>query len=415
MKDCLTITKIIKNRNRIDYIYDAQGEWKELLNLNMNMFVEYDDNIENVPDSIAVIPLLCNVLPISWVFNLDIYVDVIDKSFYDCIQNIRKGYSNMYPMIKMQGNIEYAKLEENKYESLKTSTLFSGGVDAFNTLFSHIEEKPILVTVWGSDISLKDENGWNRVKTHHINVGKQFQLDNSFIKTNFRDFINYSALSDFVSKIVEGEWWHEFQHGIGILGLVAPMAYINKVTTLYIASSFTERDKGKYTCASDPTIDNYLKFANCKVIHDGYKYNRQDKIHNICQYLEKNGKNSTQIRVCWKSDGGQNCCECEKCYRTIMGIIAEKKNPKEFGFDLTSEKRKKMMKKLPKYVKYNYVHAYLDIQNRFLENYSIEETPKDLLWFRNIKIKDNKPHLMLIKEKIIKKIKKIIKKMLRKK
>lgn len=411
MADCLKITKIVKEKNRVECFYDAEGKWKELLNLNEKMFVEYDDNIEDVPDRIAIIPLLCNVLPISWVFDLTILVNQIDREFYECISNVKNGYAEMYPTIKMQGNLKAESIEETNYEKLKTATLFSGGVDAFNTLFSHIDERPILVTVWGADVKLQDEEGWNRVKNHHLKVARQLNLENSFIKSNFKTFINVPALTEFVEEKVGGSWWHEFQHGIGILGLIAPIAYTKKIATLYIASSFTARDKGKYTCASDPTIDNNLKFSSCYVVHDGYEYNRQEKIHNICQYLQKNERKSISIRVCWKTSGGRNCCECEKCYRTILGIIAEKRDPNQFGFEFDEKKRKKMMKRLPKIAKYNF--RYVPIQKSFKENYTVEETPKDLVWFRKLDIRSSKPKLLLL-EKLLKKTKKIVKKILRK-
>ena len=38
------------------------------------------------------------------------------------------------------------------------------------------------------------------------------------------------------------------------------------------------------------------------------------------------------IRVCSFND--HNCCECEKCFRTILGIVAEGSEVKDFGFNL---------------------------------------------------------------------------------
>ena len=399
MKDCLKITKIIKKNNRIDYVYTPEGKWKELLNLKEQMFIEYDTNIEQVPDSIAIVPLLCNILPISWLFDITISIDVIDKEFYDCIPDVKKGYCEMYPHVSMLGNLEIEKIENNYYDSEKSSSLFSGGLDAFDTLFEHMQEKPDLLTVWGADITLKDEIGWNKVKKHHLSVGKQYELSNSFIKSNFRTSLNYNALSAYVSKKIGGEWWHEFQHGIGILGLVAPLAYINHYSTIYIASTYTPEYKGQYTCASDPIIDNHLRFASCKVVHDGYEKSRQDKIRNICKHLEQNNENFINLRVCWKSTGGNNCCECEKCYRTILGILVEKKDPNNFGFNFTEEKRIKMMQLLPKYAKYQKKEFYECIQRRFLENFSTETTPKDLIWFRKFKLKGKKPKLVIAYEK----------------
>ncbi|EOT2914102.1 hypothetical protein ACLBZE_001852 [Clostridium perfringens] len=59
---------------------------------------------------------------------------------------------------------------------------------------------------------------------------------------------------------------------------------------------------------------------------------RQNKIKNISKYINENDKNLF-IRVCWEKDGGGNCCLCEKCCRTIVGLALEDINYKNNGFD----------------------------------------------------------------------------------
>lgn len=409
--DVLKIKNIECNKSCISFNYIKSGKWNELLSEEF-FFAEYDINIENVPNSILIIPLICNILPISWIFDLKIELDELDEDFYNCIKYIKKGYQMMFPSIKMLGNIKVDKLVKNEYIPEKSGALFSGGVDAFNTLVQHIEEKPVLLTVWGADIKLDDLEGWDRVKQHHIKAAKQFDLINSFVKSNLRTFYEYEVLSKYVRKYVDDEWWHGFQHGIALLGLMAPVAYVMKFSNIYIASSFTAAYKGKYTCASDPTIDNYLKFASCGVIHDGYEFNRQDKIRNICNYFEKSKVKNIPVRVCWQSNGGENCCKCEKCVRTILGILAEKNNPNKFGFDFDDDSKKNLQRKIIRYAKYS-SSRYSCIQNKFRENYTEKETPEYLRVFRNLKIKEKKPKYLKLVEKIyniLRKIKNFIKK-----
>ena len=412
--DKLILNNIEVENNRIDYIYTFEGKWNSLLKKEEKFFVEYDFDVDSIPKSILVIPFLCNILPICWIFDLQIFVDDKDKEFYVAIENIKDGYQKMFHNINMKGKIIANNIVENKYEAKNVGALFSGGVDAFNTLFNHIDEKPTLLTIWGADIPIDDVNSWEKVKKYNIETAKQFDLDYSFVRSNFRTFLEYSILSNYVRKFVNDEWWHGFQHGIGMLGQMAPLAYKKGFRTLYIASSFTKEFKGKYTCSSDPTIDNYFKFASCNTIHDGYEFNRQDKIHNICNYLENNKDKSINIRVCWQSKNGDNCCKCEKCYRTILGIIAEKKSPKDFGFNFTDKDRKRMANKIISYAKYN-PSRYLYIQKRFKENYPINETPKDLIKFRKLEIKMEKPNYMIFfeKNKPIEKIKIEIKRIIK--
>lgn len=75
-------------------------------------------------------------------------------------------------------------------------------------------------------------------------------------------------------------WWHEFQHGMGLITLMAPVAYKEKVRRLYIASSYTA-DVKNLICTSGPSIDNFVQFSGCEVVHDGFESNRQEKVRYI--------------------------------------------------------------------------------------------------------------------------------------
>lgn len=330
----VVLDKIIVEKNRVEYEYTASGLVKEYLNLDEKFFIEYSIDILDVPKSILVIPFLCNMLPISWVCDAEIRVNEIDKDFFDSIKDFKQGYVNMYPEINFKGTLIADNIVDNSYIPIeKTAAFFSGGVDAFSTLISHVKEKPVLVTLWGSDIKLTDIKGWNIVKKHAIETAKEFNTDNLFIKTSFRLFLKEENLGNLVYKKAGDYWWHGFQHGIGIISHVAPYVYKNKLSKVYIASSFPIEEIGNVKIASDPTIDNFVKIASCKTIHDGCEFNRQDKLHNIINFKKNNNKNF-ELRVCWESEGGKNCCSCEKCYRTIYGIIAEGEDPKSLGFNI---------------------------------------------------------------------------------
>jgi len=407
----LFLKEIIKNGKTIKYNYEIGENWKNKLLENEKMYVTYDENIEAVPNSIAIIPFLSNILPISWIFDLTINIPEIDRVFYNSIENIKNGYKKMYPKLNFKGNLIVEKIIENENNNLKSSVLFSGGVDAFNTLLNHYDEKPDIITIFGADISLSDKKGINVVNDKNKETASKLGIKYYTVYSNFRECINYLFLSNYVSEKINCEWWHDFQHGIALIGLVAPLSHMNEYYKVYIASSFTANDIGNYTCASDPTIDNHFKYSNTVTIHDGYEFNRQDKIHNICKFIKDN-KITIQLRVCWISDGGNNCCSCEKCYRTIMGIIAEKENPEKYGFILTKRLRDKMIKYLKKNLIYNVNNnytRYIYIQKKFINNYTVEETPKDLIWFRNINIASKEKSMYhIIIERIKQKVKSLI-------
>ena len=327
--------KVNINGDRVEYFLDIQGDVKRYFNLNDNMFVEYGENMEDVPEGIAIIPLITNLLPIAWFSDSEIIVNEIDKSFYECIEKIKHGYVSMHKLATLKGKFSAHKIIDCNYmQEQKSATFFSGGIDSLATLITRLDEKPTLVTLWGTDIMLDDKEGWKRIKNEVVNFGKQQGLTNLLIKSSFRIFINEAELDRSFYNSMNDGWWHGAQCGIGLIGHIAPFAYIHKIKEVYIPASLSTQ-YSEISCASHPNIDNKVRMGSCKVVHEGFENDRQDKIKIIGNYL-KNHEYNFIIRVCWESKGGRNCSICEKCSRTIMGLIAEGIDPNKYGFNVTN-------------------------------------------------------------------------------
>lgn len=381
MKNEIIVNSIKNDGHKIKYYYSVAGEWTNVFNLNDEFFVEYSCDVSSVPDSIAIIPFLANLLPMAWICDAQINVPVCDRDFYYSIPKFKKGYIDMYPMMNFKGSVNAEKIEKNSLKKDNGSmAFFSGGVDAFNTLVCHADEHPTLITLWGADIKFEDEIGWNRVEKHLKDTAEEFNVDFVTVKSSFRKFLKEGALSKLVAQSGDG-WWHGFQHGVGIISHSAPAAFAMGKSCIYFASSFTAAEKGKVTCASDPTIDNYIEFSNVRVFHDGYEFTRQMKIRNIINFSKKHKKNIS-LRVCWSSSGGSNCCNCEKCWRTVLGIYSEGEDPRKYGFDYTEDHFKKWAKimklsddKMLSELRYG------AIQEAIHKNRKLREIPKELRWF----------------------------------
>ena len=130
------------------------------------------------------------------------------------------------------------------------------------------------------------------------------------------------------------------------------------------------RDKFPYDCVSVPSIDNHLRFGGCRTIHDGYEWERQQKVAYLVRWRNKLHK-PLKLRVCWESEGGENCSHCEKCYRTILELLSEGANPNEYGFSWRIEDVRRCKYemlyeiKIPKDL---IEHFYLPIQRRLQDN-----------------------------------------------
>jgi len=325
----ITVNSIHINTHKINYKYTITGEWKKYFSCE-NFYVEYSDIVKYVDYSIAIIPLLGTILPLAWICNASIKIKKIDLDFFNSIPKIKENYSKMFPQIYFGGNLEVEAVKSNKFsQNKKMACFFSGGVDAFHTLISNINSITDLITIRGADIENKDSHGWKGIMNQTLYISKKFNKKSHFIKSNFRSFINEDATCAFVRPLTGDNWWHGFHHGLGVISLAAPLSLNWK--KIFFASSYTKKYGGELSCASHPTIDNFIKFNSCKIIHYNFNISRQKKIEQIIKFFKKDTYKPF-LRVCWQTDSGKNCCNCEKCYRTTLALMIENQNPADYGF-----------------------------------------------------------------------------------
>lgn len=361
----IILKAINKKKRQIQFDYEVHGAISKYFT-EKQFIIEYPDCIEEVPDSIACIPFVCNVLPIIWLTDSVLVISELDRVFYESIPEFKHGYVKMFPETDFKGTIAVDHIVENHYLNTgKAAMFYSGGLDSVQSLISHLDEKPVLLAVWGADIQYDNEEGWRLVHRVIEETAYKFHLQEGIIHSTFREFDNEILLNKTFSIQLQDDWWHGLKHSIGLLGHVAPYAWIHQINIQYIAASNCPAD-GKVRCASDPSIDNYVKFTDCKVIHDGFEYSRQDKVHNLVEFCKKRNQ-YFPLHVCWQSQSGTNCCHCEKCYRTIAELLAEGENPENFGFDNAKTGLKNMRFVLvanpPVYKNY-----WIDIRKRAIEN-----------------------------------------------
>lgn len=339
MKNRIIVNDVRISANRIDYVWYSEGDIKECFKPTEALFFEYSSVIDDIPKSIAVLPFLCNILPLAWLYDAEIIVNEVDRSFYKSIAKVKQGFIEMYPMLSFQGSLQAKAIVDNSFATAepKAAVFFSGGVDSNFTLIDHLDEKPALITIIGADIELTDKNGIESLKKLVVETSKQCNLDSVTITSSFRKCMNYRKL-DAKTAASHNGYWGGFQHGMAICGQAMPYAFLNGIETVYIASSRFVQDKDENQAwGSAPMIDDNLRFAFGRVIHDGYyAYNRQDKIRHIKEHVSRTGR-KVHLHVCWETGGGKNCNCCEKCFRTMLALLLEGGNPNEYGFSFTSK------------------------------------------------------------------------------
>ena len=388
----ITKTEISGNNIRCD-IHTEGKVSKAFRESDFTFSYECSISMDGIPESIAVLPALGTLVPLAWLLDAELSVEECDKDFVDSIPGIRDGYMSMYPELPFKGNFKVGKVCDNTREEASGSIcLFSGGLDSHDTVLRHVQEKPTLLILRGADFPILEnaDAGWNEILRQVGTLADTLDTPFASVVTNFRRMLNYRYLNEWTHETagLSGSYWYCFQHGIAMLTHTAPIAWQKKLSTVYIASSFTGDTVSH--CASDPSIDEKLHFFGCKVIHDGYEYSRTDKMKNVIKWSKANDTD-LYLRVCHanhegKIKNGRNCCNCEKCFRTMLLIYALREDPKRLGFDI---KDFDTLADRVNNKEYRLIHhfktRYLPIIDLLHENYTREEIPESLLWFYDFK------------------------------
>lgn len=375
-------------------------------------FYKYDINMEDIPEGIAIIPFLGDILPVVWLTNSILIINELDKNYYESISEVKKAYIKMYPEANFLGEVKVKKIVDYTYESSsKVCQLFSGGVDSVSTYLSIKEKNPELITIWGSDIPIENDFGWKRLEKVVKEFGKNNNSKNIILKSNFRKIYSSRKLTKDFSGQIKTNWWLGIQHGIALISLVIPYAYKNKIKTIYIPASFNKYDQN-VKCASYPTIDEAIKFGSGNVIHEGFNYTRQDKILLISNYLKETDDKNINLKVCWEGDDGKNCSRCEKCLRTITGLYLSDADPNKLGFNTEKEKIKENIFNNDIELE---VADWEDLQRFLLKNKERFKNENWINWLMNFDIKKHNKDLLFKKNNVFYKLKLKIKKFLKNK
>ena len=401
--------KTIDNRITCDII--SEGEVSRAFKKeNVEFTYESSIDLTGLPESIAVLPAIGTVLPLAWLFDARLIVDRCDADFVRSIPAVKKGYMDMYPGLSFGGEFIVGEKYENPVpDEHKAMALFSGGLDSHDTAIRHADEKPDLLILRGADISIleKDDPGWEEILRQVDHLADALGVSRISVVTNFRRIEDYRFLNKWTTDVAgaNGSYWYCFQHGIAMLTHAAPIAWKKGIGRIYIASSFTEGDEGGTACASDPSIDNNLHFCSAEIAHDGFQYDRNKKLMHVAKWVQETG-NEVYLRVCHArlANGlkdGKNCCKCEKCYRTILGLFAIKEDPNRYGFDIGDfdEFAETMHKRAYKIVRH-FNTRYVPIIRLMRENYTEEEIPDSMRWLYDFRFDEKSEYFKWV-DKVI--------------
>lgn len=328
------------------------------------MYFGYDTPLDEVPEGILTIPMVANLSPVAWVTGADIHLGKwkLDRKFGRSLDGIQQVMKEWHPAFPFSTKIHAEREETRDFGQGKSGILYSGGLDSTASYLRNRERNPSLVSIRGApDERLYLKEYWDLIRTRvFLPFSQSVGADINFIETNIIDILNSKTLDETFAKSLNWSplnlyprWWTRIHFGIAMLGTCAPLTYAKQIETLIIAAG--SQKVSDHSSASHPRTDELVRWGNLKVVHDSIDLTRQEKITKVVGPFVRDG-NDLLLRVCWTGDTSlrnertekniPNCGKCGKCLRTIAGLLAERLDPTEFGFDMSTFSIEDVRKKL---------------------------------------------------------------------
>lgn len=311
---------------------------------NRAFAVDYGMSVEDVPERLLVAPVLAQACPAVWARGGDVHVDTIDAAFRAALYEVQATLREMYPAIIEGGEVFADRVEQPSVPRRfdETGILFTGGVDSMATYVRHRETDPTLITVRGWVLRPDEDERWQRVKHRVEAFAREEGCESVCIETDLHAFPDHGLLNAHYKRHTDGAWYSAVGHGLGLLGLCAPLAYARDIGTLHIAASHWEGfqlpdqswNGDSIPWGSHPEIDDDVQWTETTGHHDGFDLTRLEKLELIAEFA-RTERPDLQLRACTRDELGGNCSRCEKCLRTITGLLLAGLDPNDHGFDVT--------------------------------------------------------------------------------
>jgi len=178
---------------------------------------------------------------------------------------------------------------------------FSGGVDSFYSVLSHLDEISALVFVHGFDIRPREVALRARISESLRKAASRLGKPLIEVETNMRTFSDRFAA------------WSEEYHGSALASVALLLS--PQFGRFYIPASFPPGYSVPWGSHKD--LDPLWSSEATDIIHDGGDATRVEKV----RFLASSEVALQSLRVCWENRGGHyNCGHCEKCIRTMVNL-----------------------------------------------------------------------------------------------
>jgi hypothetical protein len=299
-------------------------------------WVEYQglDGLEELDDGLLAIPALGTLLTVGYALGVPVAAHRVDSVYAEAAVELAGVFGGMYPSFRHRGFALHAEHAEPRRTGTDGGALllFSGGVDSTSSLLAHQCDVRDLFVVWGADVPLGDTALWDQLSARLTSSPLTRDRDLLVARSNLHEVVDGLRLTrKFRSELHGANWWGAVQHGLALSSLAIPAAACRGRDVVYVAATDTVATGTPW--GSGPHVDGRVRWAGGRVSHDQYDLTRQDKLARIIgPYVADGGR--LALAVCYqvgRGAGGVNCGRCEKCLRTISGLLAAGVPPERCG------------------------------------------------------------------------------------
>ena len=93
--DGVLLRSITVDKNHVEYRFEARGIIKDYFTTD-TFFIDYDRDMTDVPKSVMTIPFVASIIPLMWLTNTVMWVEELDRTFYDAVFKIKEAYQRLY-------------------------------------------------------------------------------------------------------------------------------------------------------------------------------------------------------------------------------------------------------------------------------------------------------------------------------
>lgn len=227
--------------------------------------------------------------------------------------------SNWQPNWFKTVNLKFTGLKNIDHRDTrgKVGCAFSGGIDSFYTVWTHLpqnESNPaytlshcLLINGFDANADLDNSGSYCRFQNAFEPVLNDLGLELLISRTNLRHFIEFPV----------------FRHSYGSMVTASALVLGRLFSCFYISSACSFAQMGLCQEGSHLMLDHLLHTETMETVHDAGHLTRIEKTAVIAHFPAA----YETLCVCWEPitfnpETGilENCCKCTKCLRTMVSL-----------------------------------------------------------------------------------------------